>query len=122
MSLVGPAWIFLGLITVGACKLTAPSAPKATVRFMIDAPLCSSIIPVQFSIDRVLVGTDTFFVDVAPREHLTSRDFAVSVGQHVLGARLSLRGSFDSGKEFPDKTVNLAAGATVTDSLPFYCS
>ena len=96
-------------------RLGEPLAPTATVYFVIDAPLCSSRIPVEFSIDSALVGRDTFVVNLAP-EHLTSRGFPVSVGVHVVGARVV------GGAVWPDRSVALGAGAVFTDSLPFYCS
>jgi hypothetical protein len=36
-----------------------PTGPRPTVSFLIDAPLCSSRIPVELRIDGVLVGVDT---------------------------------------------------------------
>ena len=70
---------------------------------------------VVFTIDQRVVVTDTFVVHLGG-EHLTSGPFATSVGPHVLSARS------DNGFVWPDRTVNLAAGVALTDSLPFYCS
>ena len=103
----------LSLLAAGACGATL--APRPTVTYRIDAPLCSMKLPVIFSIDNVEVGRDTFVVQLA-NEHLASRAFETSVGKHVLSAR-SLAGYL-----WPDKTVTLDAGAAFTDSLPFYCS
>lgn len=100
---------------VVACGGESAVAPSASVRFVIDAPLCSSILPVQFSIDNVLVGTDTFRVAVTS-VHLTSRAFTVAPGAHTLGARVP------AGYTWTDKTVMFAVGDALSDSLPFYCS
>ena len=101
------------VITVAACTIVDP-APGATVDFLIDAPLCSSRIPVEFSIDGRIVGTDTFLVHLAP-VHIRSRAFTASPGRHTLHAATNLYA-------WPDKTVTLTDGQFVTDTLPFYCS
>jgi hypothetical protein len=106
--------IGFGLAAFVACRVN-PIGPDPTVSFMIDAPQCSSTIPVQVSIDSVLVGTDTFVVHYGP-EHLMSRAFATSAGQHRLSARTF------NGYTWPDKTVTIGAGQAVVDTLPFYCS
>ena len=99
-----------------ACKSSTSATPKQPVVFFaIDAPLCSSTIPVRFSIDSAEVGADTFVVNYGP-PHTTSRGFTVSVGEHTLSART------EWNYVWPDKRVTLAAGETFTDSLPFYCS
>lgn len=98
-----------------ACSCREPVAPDATVYFELDAPLCSSVIPVEFSIDGVRAGADTF-VTVSAIEHTKSRAFPLPAGSHTLGART------DFGYVWPDTTVNLAAGEVFTASLPFYCS
>ena len=78
---------FAFLLLAGvACSGSAALTPRAAVSFTIDAPLCSMTLPVVFSIDKVEVGTDTFVVQLR-NEHLTSRTFETSVGQHVLSAR-----------------------------------
>lgn len=106
----------IGLAAVCACSSTDVGAPSATVIFVLDAPLCSSIIPVQFTIDSLQVGTDTFKVDVAGGPHTTSHSFAVAPGHHTLSARI------DRGFVWPDKSVTLAAGQAFADTLPTYCS
>jgi hypothetical protein len=98
---------------VAACTIVDP-APGGTVDFLIDAPLCSSRIPMEFSIDGTIVGTDTFLVHLAP-EHVRSRAFATSPGNHTLHVRGGLF-------VWPDKTVTLTDGQSMTDTLPFYCS
>lgn len=82
---------------------------------MIDAPLCSSVLPVEFTIDDVTVGVDTFRVNYGP-SHIKSRGFAVEPGVRTLGARVT------NGYVWPDTTVQLEAGTVFNDTLPFYCS
>ena len=89
------------------------------VNFVLDAPLCSSVLPVQFTIDNITVGTDTFRVQLRP-EHLTSAVFITSIGSHTLGAKVT--GGSASGSTWPNLSVNLAGGAMKADTLPFYCS
>ena len=98
---------------IAACG-TGPR-DSATVRFVLNAPLCSSLLGMRFSIDGAVVGSDTFRVNL-PNPHTTSRAFATAPGEHVLGARV------DGGFVWPDTTVTLAAGAAFDDSLPLYCS
>jgi hypothetical protein len=102
-------------LTLLACSGADSVAARATVFFAIDAPLCSSIIPVVFLIDNEEVGTDTFVVNLGS-PHLTSRGFEISAGQHTLSARVS------NGFVWPDQRVNLVRGQTFTHMLPFYCS
>ena len=103
------------LVTLVACRGSVPTAPRATVYFALDAPLCSSVLPVQFLIDNALVGTDTFRVNLAPN-HTTSAAFPTSAGSHTLGARVV------GGYVWADTVVILSAGAVLTKTLPFYCS
>jgi hypothetical protein len=105
----------IGSVAVAACKSASISAPSASVSFVFAPQTCSSIVPVHFSIDGIEVGVDTFRVAVNDGDHLTSHAFAVSPGQHSLGARTD-RFTWTS------VTVALAAGQAFTDSLPFYCS
>lgn len=105
----------LVVLALAACGEDAV-APPATVYFVIDAPLCSSVIPVEFFIDDALVGTDTFRVNLFP-EHLMSAGFEISGGSHTLGARVTANGYL-----WPDTTVNVPAGEVFENSLPFYCS
>ena len=108
-----PVTLALG-ITV-ACH-NAPTVPSlAAVNYVLVAPLCSSIIPVEFTIDRERVGVDTFRVGLA-NAHTVSRAFILTEGQHTVEAKTT------SGYVWPVMTVTLARGATVSDSLPFYCS
>lgn len=48
-------------------------------------------------------------------DHTRSRAFITSPGPHTLRARAGLYA-------WPDKTLMLADGQSVTDTLPFYCS
>ena len=108
-------WTVLAAVGVVACQHTATTEPAARVHFVIVPQACSSVLPVEFSIDGQLVGTDTFRVDVVnPRT--TSRDFDTSPGSHVVGARVT------GGFVWPNQTLSMAAGAVVADSLPFSCS
>ena len=106
------AIVAFAAVACSACT-TAPS--RATVFFTIDAPLCSSRIPVELFIDSARVATDTFVVNLGPA-HLTTRGFETGVGQHTLSARTTI------GYVWPNKLVTIAAGKTAVDTLPFYCS
>jgi hypothetical protein len=98
-----------------ACHSSAILEQPATVNFVLVAPGCSSVLPVEFSLDNRLVGVDTFRVAVAaPRT--VSRAFEVSPGQHVLGAQVV------GGYVWASRVVVIAPGTAVSDSLPFYCS
>jgi hypothetical protein len=115
-SLAGRGLLALGAVILGACKATEPAAQKpATVRFVLDAPLCSSSLPVQFFIDSVMVGADVFRVHLAP-DHTVSSDFGTTAGRHVLDARVV------GGYVWPSTVVALAPGGVFADTLPFYCS
>ncbi len=100
-----------------ACTITDSESHSAHVHFVLDAPLCSSTIPVSFFVDGALVASDTFRVHLSP-SHTESRMFSVGVGPHVLGARSF--GAFSY--VWRDTTVNVSSGVIATDSLPFYCS
>lgn len=99
-----------------ACAGNQTAATRPSVVYVLVPFACSSVIPVQFYIDSILVGTDTFRVNVAGGDHTASRQFAASVGEHTLGAQVV------NGYVWPNKVIALDAGAVVTDSLPFYCS
>ena len=114
IALTVASWLVLGPVALLSCSAESMS-PAATVHYFIDAPLCSSRIPVQFFIDSTLVGTDTFSVNLAP-DHRTSRGFTTPAGPHVLGARVV------GGLVWPDRAVTLTSGQVFTDTLPFYCS
>jgi hypothetical protein len=101
-------------ISLAACD-NASAPETATVYYVLDAPLCSSQLPMQFSIDNVLVGEDTFRIHLAP-DRTKSEPFVIPTGSHTIGARVK------GGLVWPDSLVNLAAGTVFEDTLPFYCS
>ena len=102
------------VIGLAACdKLTAPET--ATLYYVLDAPLCSSQLHVQFRVDDVLIGEDTFRVNLAPN-HTKSAPFTIPAGTHTVSARVV------GGFVWPDSLVAMPAGATINDTLPFYCS
>ncbi|HEY4320108.1 MAG TPA: hypothetical protein VGM77_02930 [Gemmatimonadales bacterium] len=84
---------------------------------MLDAPFCSSVLPVQFAIDGITAGNDTFRVHFPP-DHTASSAFAVTVGTHVLAARTF--GPFVY--VWRDTVVTASPGNLATDTLSFYCS
>lgn len=102
------------LATLGGCCGDCGVA-EARVVFVIDAPLCSSILPVEFAIDHLLVGADTFVVGLA-LPHTMSSEFTTTAGAHTLGARVV------GGYMWPARGVTLAPGEVFADTLPFYCS
>ena len=102
-------------ITLVACSTPSETPAAATVYFVLDAPLCSSQLAMQFEIDHVSVGADTFRVNLSPNR-TRSRAFTVKPGDHTLSARVV------GGYVWPDTVVRLVSGAVVNDSLPFYCS
>lgn len=94
-----------------ACACSQPTAPAPEVRFFLDAPFCvGSRIPLQFSIDAAVVGTETLM------DGDTSSVYATTPGSHLLGARL-VGAAFDQ-----DTTVALRNGDRFTMRLDFYCS
>lgn len=97
------------------CAGQDAAGPTSGVRFVIDAPLCSAVIPVDFFLDHAMLGSDTFRVQLQP-ERLVSRRFDAPSGTHTVGARVP------GGFAWPDTPVTLPAGAVFEDTLPFYCS
>ena len=109
-------------IAVGACN-ESTDARSAAVNFLFVPYACSTSVPIDLSIDNRVVATDTIKFAVPPYDHVKSRDFVVSPGEHVLGARVVIPVELGGpGFAWPDKHVLLVAGATLSDSLPFYCS
>ena len=106
----------IGFGALAGCASSTASTPRATVDFLLQPHACSSVLAVQFTIDNVQVGTDTFKVAVAGDDHLRSRAFTTSVGAHTLSARVM------GGYVWADKQVTVASGDAVTDTLPFSCS
>jgi hypothetical protein len=110
-----PATLACAVLSLIACNGMAPTAAaNAAVSFHLDAPLCSMSLPVRFSIDGVVVGVDTFRVNLAPN-HLDSRTFPTTAGPHVLGA-YAFTGTWR------DSTVTVRSDAVTVDTLGFYCS
>jgi hypothetical protein len=106
----------IGLAALGGCAASTASTTRATVDFLLQPHACSSTLPVQFTIDDIQVGSDTFKIAVAGGDHLKSRAFVTSAGAHTLSARVM------GGYVWADKQVTVAAGDAVTDTLPFSCS
>ena len=104
----------MGLLSRKRLQDIFPFHPDADCQFHLDAPFCSISLPVRFSIDGVVVGVDTFRVNLAPNR-LDSRSFPTTPGQHVLGA-YAFTGTWR------DSTVIVKSGATTVDTLGFYCS
>ena len=94
--------------------------PEPTADFLLDAPLCSSVLAIQMSIDNSVAGTDTFRVNLAPN-HLRSRAFPLKAGAHTFDAHV-VNNNGTTGFDFPTKTASLSAGGQYTDTLSFYCS
>ena len=111
----------MALGAVIACRSTDAVQPQATLFFSLDAPLCSSVLPVRFFVDSLQVGTDTFRVNFAPNRTI-SRSFALAPGTHVVGAQVGLGGGYYPWPDTPDTLVTLRAGTTLVRVLPFYCS
>lgn len=105
----------MAAVGVAACTIIDPVPPSPAVVFQLDAPFCGGKFPVQFSIDNVLIGQDTFTVNVAPN-HLTSRAYAAAPGSHTIGAKVV------NGYVWSDTTVTLSGTQQFTRTLPFYCS
>jgi len=106
----------IGLAVFAGCAGTTASTPRATVDFLLQPHACSSVLPVQFAVDNIQIGADTFKVAVAGGDHLKSRTFTVSIGTHTVSARVT------GGYVWADKQVTVAPGDAVTDTLPFSCS
>lgn len=103
------------LVTILSCSpSTAPLEPP-TVDFLLDLQLCSSIIPVQFTIDGNLVGSDTFRIGLV-NPHVRSPAYATTPGAHALGVQATNFGGWGM------KTVYLDAGRAYTDTLGGSCS
>ena len=102
--------VAIALLALGACRAVTPES--ARIFYKTDAPFCGYLI-----IDKVIDGTrvarDTMFSD------RLSAGYSVTPGSHVIGARVVF---LNGAIPFPDTTVTLEAGATLTRVLPFYCS
>jgi hypothetical protein len=107
--------IALAALCCGACHNPVDSDRPAAIRFVLVAPLCSSVMPVEFFVDAQSVGVDTFRVNVS-EPHIASRDFAVLPGTRTLEAQVV------GGYVWPPDTVSILPGSVYADSLAFYCS
>jgi len=107
-------------VVVGACSSSSPATLEATVTYQLVTSTCEGLTPIQFFVDRRLVGVDTFRFGYGPPVHTTSRAFFVSPGQHGVSAQAT--GIFASGYTWSEQTVTLAPGGAVVDSLSLYCS
>ena len=107
-------------VVISACSSSSPTAPEATVTYQLVTSTCEGVTPIQFFVDRRLVGVDTFRFGFGPPVHTTSRAFSVSPGQHGVSAQAN--GLFVSGYTWSEQTVTLAPGGAVVDSLSLYCS
>jgi hypothetical protein len=112
--LLATACLWIGSPLLFGCD-SNPAAPRTTVVFILDAPLCSSMLPMEFSIDSVLVGSDTFRVRLPPNDTI-SPSFRTTPGSHSLGAHVI------NGLIWPDTAVTLTEGESFSLLLPFYCS
>lgn len=110
--------LFIAALTAISCGLFDPAPKPTTVQFVLDAPLCSSIIPVRLSIDKAIVAIDTFYTLGVRREE--SARFPVSPGPHGLSAQVIT--SIGTGFVWPETLVTVQAGQAYRHSLPFYCS
>ena len=104
----------LGVVAIFGCRSSTDVLSNPTVDYLIDAPLCSSVIPVEFLIDGTQVGADTFLVNLGT-SHTRSRTFPTAAGEHTISART---GSYS----WPAKTLMMRSRQAYTDTLPFYCS
>ena len=104
-------------ILIAALIACADPLPPPKVDFLIDAPLCSSTIPVSLWVDGLQVGVDTFVVHYGP-PHERTRAFETSVGTHKLAVKHYPNGVLIQ----EDSTVALKAGQIYTFTVGFYCS
>ena len=108
-------WFVLAMVWCSACRSAAAADQPATLTFVLVAPLCSSVLPVEFFVDARSVGIDTFRVAVnAPRT--VSHAFTIDPGSHELSAHVV------GGYVWPSHTVSILAGSAYADSLALYCS
>ena len=110
--------LFVAAVSALSCGLFDPVNKPATVRFVLEAPLCSSILPVELSIDKVIVARDTFYSFGIPQAE--SEAFPVEAGPHSLSARVIA--SIGTGFTWPETLVTVHAGEAYRHPLPFYCS
>ena len=100
----------VGALLVAGCGTTGPDS--ARIYFKTDAPFCSRLI-IDKKIDGAVRARDTV------SSGQLSLPYSVTPGQHAIGASAIFPGGVIP---WPDTTVTLSAGDTVTRVLPFYCS
>lgn len=100
---------------LGAAACSSPEMPAtASVQFQVQSPFCGpNAYPLRFSIDQVVVGTDTL------RDGQLSPRFVTSPGQHRLGATVT--GGVFSNFTL-DTAVALVPNAVLTQIVDLYCS
>ena len=107
--------VFAATVAAFSCSLNeTPPIQPTTVQFVLEAPLCSSVLPVQLSIDKVIVAVDTFVTYGPPR--IESDVFPVTVGPHSISARVV------NGFVWPETLITLQQSEQYRHPLPFYCS
>ena len=121
-------------ILTSACGGSTDPGRNAHVRFVMDAPLCSSAYPVNFFVDNVQVGRDTMWfgvgADTSPvgvggsQKFRSYRTFDVRAGIHTVRATIvdTISPSPPFVYNWPDTTVDVGVGAEFVRKLPFYCS
>ncbi len=93
------------MIALGSCNKSPTEARATAVNFVFVPYACSTTVPVLLTIDNQRVATDTFHIDFGQPDHLKSRDFVVSPGEHVLGADVVLNAG--TRPFWPDKHVSI---------------
>jgi len=73
-------------------------------------------LPVEFLVDGSVIGRDTFHI-FGPSP-VMSPTFSIAAGPHALGARTLPPYTF----AWPDTSITVTNGETITRTLPFYCS
>ena len=100
----------IALLALGGCRAVSPES--AHIYYKTDAPFCGYL-TIEKVIDGTVVARDTM------SSGRLSAAYQVTPGSHVIGARVAF---LTSSIPFPDTTVTLEAGASLTRVLPFYCS
>ena len=99
-----------GVLLLAGCGAAEPDS--ARIYFKTDAPFCGRLV-IDKTIDGAVRARDT----VASGQ--LSPPYTVTPGPHVIGAGAVF---FSGTIPWPDTTVNVSAGDSVTRILPFYCS
>lgn len=113
------------LVIAEACYLpVGVPLPLGTVRFQLDAPLCSSVLPLRFLVDGRVVSSDTFVVGFGDRPLRTTHDVQMTATAHDLSVQLfrPVLNDYGAVDGLATQHVNVPAGGLVVDTLHFYCS